>query len=680
MLRTSRAARFIGLGLTTSLVVLGLGLPTPEAGASPASASKNWTINLENFVPATPTFAYPLMDGADFTQSNGSLQQGMYRPLYWYGTSTGAVAVNPKLSLAYAPKMSNGGRTATITLKKGYKWSNGAPVQAKDVMEFLNLYAAFPSWYGNYSAPVNNRPISIPDTIKSAYAPNATTVVMNFVAPVSTTWLELNPLSEITPMPQAWDVIPKNWSPQNPYSPNSLVTKAGGNLATKYAGCWGANFIGDGNTTGPTTTFKDPNGTNTIIPAHNVTWAKRCVEVIATMAAFANNTTNYANMHTSTGKIWGVVDGPWRLKTWNSATAAYSQVRNPSYGGQRPYAKGINYIPCQSSTGDCYNLLLSGKVDVAGLPSTFAKPITNLSQAKNGQVSTLAGKYHMSVGYSWSIGYSWMNQTSANTGASEDSALATDTTPRGMLFAQPYIARALNDSYPVQTIINTAYRGYAYSTFGPIPPKPNNSYTTLKSSPYALSKVAGEMTANGWTMVNGIYTCTSPGTGSGNCGAGIGKNATMTFRVDAAVAGDTQGQQSVTTWVSAAKTVGINLVPNIGTFDQVVAKDSQGATTWDMYTGSGWIFAPGFYPSGEPLFLTGAASNAGSFSNPTNDHNIIGTIVGNVSMDKYERFLTSNPPVVWNFWTAGLLEAKKNIGGYLYQATGYQTPELWYLK
>jgi peptide/nickel transport system substrate-binding protein len=680
MFKTTRASKLLVTGLAMSLMTLGIGLLSANAGASRTKASANWTINLANFAPASANFAYPLMDIADFTQSNGSFQQLTYRPLYWFGTSTGAVDVNKTLSLANLPVMSKGNRTATITMKKGYKWSNGQSVQANDVMEFMNLFAAYPSWYGAYGAPVNGHSVTIPDLIQSMYAPNTSTIVMNFTHPVSPHWLVFNPLSEVTPLPKAWDVVAANWIPGSAYTPTTRVSTSGGNIATKAGGCWSKNFIGDGNTTGPTKTYVDPNSYQTIIHANKISLAKRCTEVIATMASFANNVTNYANPNTVTGRMWGLTDGPWKLKTFNPATAAMSWVRNPGYGGAKAYAKVLNYIPCQSATGDCYNLLLSGKVTAGNVPSSFAANITSLSQAKNAQIAALAKNYNLHVNFDWAIGYSPMNFNSANTGAQDQSSLSGDTTPRSALLAQPYIDRALNDSYPATTIINTAYRGYAYATFGPIPPYPVNSFTTLKSSPYTLAKTTTEMSAHGWTLVNGIYTCTSPGSGASQCGAHIGNGATMTFRVDAAVAGDTQGQGALTTWVSAAKTVGINLLPNIGTFTQVIAKDTSAATNWDIYTGSGWIYAPDFYPSGEALFLTGAPSNSSSYSNAKNDSNIIGTLTGAVSLDTYERFLTDNPPVVWNFWVVRLGEVQKNVGGWVHQATGYATPELWYSK
>jgi peptide/nickel transport system substrate-binding protein len=657
--------------------------------ASKYAASKNWTIKLANLVAGSPTYAYPFIGPADFTVSNVSdFQYLMYRPLYWFGnTTTGAVQVNEGQSLAELPVMSNNDKTATIHLKTGYKWNNGAPVQANDVMEFLNLFASEPSGEASYAAPVKGVPVTIPDLFSSVTAPNTHTIVMNFIRPVSPSWLLNNPLSEITPLPQAWDIMDASWTftTNTPagYTASTAVTKAGGNLATVPGGCWSSTFIGDGNTTGPTSAFQDENGTDTIVPAANATQAEKCEEVAATMNSFANDVTDYANKSTDTGKLWGISDGAWELTSYNSATAAMSWGRNPDYGGAKAYAKALDYVPCQSQTGDCYNLLLSGSVTatyLVGVPSNDLPVITSLSQLKTVQDKALAAKYKVSIAYNPVIGYSPLNFASTNTGASEDSAMAGDTTPRSALLAQAYIVKALNDSYPVKAIVNDVDRGYGYSTFGPIPPYPPSDYTSLKTSPYALDKVAGEMTPHGWKKVNGIYTCEKPGTGSSDCGANILKGATMTFRVDAGVAGIPTAEEGDDAWVSAAKEQGINLVLHVETFDAVIAADTSASTTWDMYTGSGWEYAPDYYPSGEDLWLSGDPENVGSYNNATANKDIFGTLSGAVSMNTYENFMVNNSPVIWNTWSPIVGEVLKNVGGYVDEDTSNMNPELWYLK
>lgn len=684
MIRATRVGTLLATGLAMTLLTVGIGLSAASAGASPASKSKNWIIKVANLASASPNFAYPYVDPGDFSVTNVSdFQYLMYRPLYWFGNTQGTQAVEPNLkqSLAALPKMSNNNRTATIILKAGYKWSNGAPVQAKDIMQWLNLMAAYPSAYGNYSPPVNGVSTNIPDIIKSASITNARTIVLNLNTSVSSHWLLYNPLSEISPLPQAWDVMAANWSPGASTTAANWASSAGGSPSTVPGGCWSSTFIGNGNNVGPTATFKDPNGYLTVVPASKIAQAKRCQEVIATMTSFANDVVNYAKSSTTTGKLWGISDGPWKLKTYNNATAAMSWVHNPRYGGVPALAKALDYIPCQSVTGDCYNLLLSNQLSAGGLPTSFAPTITALSQAKYAQVPQLGTNYHLQVGNSWAIGYNMIGFNSTLTGAAISSSAAGDTTPHTALFAQGYIAKALNDSYPGQTIDNNVYRGYYYPIFGPIPPLPKNNFTSLTTSPFSLADVATTLGAHGWTMVNGVYTCTSPGAASGHCGANIAHGATMTFRVDAYTQGSITAETALDTWVSAAATVGIKLVKNLfGTFGALIGGDTNATSNWDISDYGGWSYGPGYYPSGEPLFLTGAASNAGNYSNATNDKNIIGTLKGTVSLDAYERYLADNPPAVWTSWRVALREVSNKVGGDFNEATSNINPELWYLK
>jgi peptide/nickel transport system substrate-binding protein len=62
----------------------------------------------------------------------------MTLPLFQFGgNSSTSIAVNYPLSPASAPVYTDGGKTVTIQLK-GWKWSNGEAVDAKDVVFFLN--------------------------------------------------------------------------------------------------------------------------------------------------------------------------------------------------------------------------------------------------------------------------------------------------------------------------------------------------------------------------------------------------------------------------------------------------------------------------------------------------------------------------------------------------------------
>jgi peptide/nickel transport system substrate-binding protein len=88
--------------------------------------------------------------------------------------------------------------------------------------------------------------------------------------------------------------------------------------------------------------------------------------------------------------------------------------------------------------------------------------------------------------------------------------------------------------------------------------------------------------------------------------------------------------------------------------------------------GAGWLFSPDYYPTGEEIFQTGAGSNSGSYSDPTNDANILATNVSQTPLTQYENYLAEQLPVVYepNNVTS-LTETAKGLDG-----TSPQSP-LW---
>ena len=120
---------------------------------------------------------------------------------------------------------SNGGKTITISMK-GWKWSNGETVNANDVIFWLHMmYAEYANWGG--AGPTS---FSIPWSITSMAATGTNQLTLHLNKAYSSLWYTYNQLSQITPMPMAWDVT-------------SLTAKAGSggcttdSAADKWAKC-----------------------------------------------------------------------------------------------------------------------------------------------------------------------------------------------------------------------------------------------------------------------------------------------------------------------------------------------------------------------------------------------------------------------------------------------------------
>ena len=90
------------------------------------------------------------------------------------------------------------GRNVTIKMKN-YKWSNGSRVTANDVMFWINMDRAVPQDWFDYS------PGGFPSNVSDIKVVNSTTLTMTMNKAYSPTWFQYNQLSQITPMPAAWD-------------------------------------------------------------------------------------------------------------------------------------------------------------------------------------------------------------------------------------------------------------------------------------------------------------------------------------------------------------------------------------------------------------------------------------------------------------------------------------------
>ena len=220
-----------------------------------------------------PDYIFPLVSGAYFTGANTSdLQTLLYEPLFWFGDKA-STSIDYPLSVGNAPVYSDGDRVVTITLKH-YLWSDGETVSARDVIFWINLLKANPDDWASYV------PGGFPDNVVSATAPNATTVRLKLNAAYNPIWYTYNELSQITPLPIAWDRT----------SLTAPVPKAG------QAGL-------------PDTT---PSGARAVYKFLN---------------AQASEVSSYAS-----SPIWSVVDGPWRL-TGLTTEGTATFVPNPHFSG-----------------------------------------------------------------------------------------------------------------------------------------------------------------------------------------------------------------------------------------------------------------------------------------------------------------------------------------------------------
>ncbi len=559
--------------------------------------------------PSTPpTYIFPYMSASEASDENiFELQYLMYRPLYWFGVGE-QPTFNSSLSLASQPTFN--GTKVTINLKH-YMWSNGTQVTASDVMFWLNMEKAEPSNYVAYT----NFPADVKDI--TVVSPTELTMVMDKA--YSPTWFLYNQLSQITPMPAAWD-----------------RTASG--------------------------------------PSNCATTVSDCAAVYNYLNSQAKNLSGYA-----TSPIWGVVDGPWRLSAFN-ADGHVTFVPNKKYSGPvKPKLSAFQMVPFTTDSAE-YDVLRSPssstKIDVGYLPqqNAPAKP-TGATVGTN----PVTG-YTLAPWQIWGINYFVLNYQ-ASTG-------------NAPIFKQLYFRQALENSVNQEAVISGPLRGYGNVTVGPVGSVPTTQWLSPKGrsgNPFSFNpgKAKSLLTSHGWKVVpNGVSTCVKPGSGSGECGAGIKSGQALSFNLPYAT-GISWITSEMTQLQSNAAALGIKLNLEPKPFAQVVAlaagncKVAKIPCNWDMANwGGGWSFSPDYAPTGEQLFLSGVVANSGGYSNPTNDSLIGKTLTSSNLQDMYswQDYLSPQLPVIWQpNADFQLTEIVNNLKGVTPQSTTLSiNPENWY--
>ena len=320
-----------------ALALLAAGCGSSGSTSSGTTPVKGGTAVWAEPPSSPPTYIFPYINSANISNVNlFDLEYLLYRPLYWFGQKD-QPTVNPSLSLAALPKVS--GRTVTITLKH-YMWSNGTQVTAQDVMFWLNMELAEPANYGAYTG--------FPKNVSDIKVVSPTTLTMTMDQAYSSTWFLYNDLSQITPMPAAWD-----------------RTASG--------------------------------------PSNCATTVSDCTAVYNYLAAQAKDLTSYA-----TSPIWGIVDGPWRLSQF-TADGHDTFVPNKSYSGPvKPKLAAFQEVPFTTDSAE-YDVLQSPssstKIDFGYLPDQDA-PAKPAGQAVG--TNPLKG-YTLAPLYPWGIDYYAMN-------------------------------------------------------------------------------------------------------------------------------------------------------------------------------------------------------------------------------------------------------------------------------
>jgi peptide/nickel transport system substrate-binding protein len=270
----------------------------------------------------------------------------------------------------------------------------------------------------------------------------------------------------------------------------------------------------------------------------------------------------------------------------------------------------------------------------------------------------------------------------------------------GPIFKQLYFRQALQHLVDQSGWINAFLGHAATATASPVPVAPPSPLVSVSSStgpyPFSVSAASKLLSQNGWKVVSGgTTTCKKPGTGKGECGAGITSGKPLTFSLVYAT-GSTSLASEMNDLGAQAKKVGItiNLISRTASSvssEATPCTPKQAACTWQAANwNSGWVYADPYLPTGEVLFSAGASTNFGSYSNPEASTLINDTISAPAAQEtkllsEYANYMAKQLPVIYQPTLIGLYSSNagtlvsNKLGGFAANSFTYLTPEAWYL-
>ncbi len=624
----SRSRRVLGAGCAVA------GLAALVAACGPASSATSGgstpvdggTVTYAMEPGAEANYIFPFINAAtgDYTATNtDNFQYLLYRPLYWFGTGA-TPYMNPTVSLAYPPVYS--GQKVTIKLKPGYKWSNGESVDANDVKFWMNMMVNQGNAYADFTDA------GLPNDVTNFQA-HGDTFSMDIKGKFSEAWFTDNELSQITPMPMAWD-----------------------RTATGQSHC--------------TTTVSD------------------CGAVYNYLAALSTGKGAGAEKNWPASPIWQVVDGPFRMKSFSSQGVVTLSYNDKYTGPASPHH--ITTLVEQPFTNEAseYNVLQdpgNGQtIDVGYLPTVDA-PVPPAGSNLGANPDTLPN-YSLSVVYPWQLAYFPYNFANKTGQGAIFQQLYFRQAFQYLQDQEGVISGPLH-GYGKATIGPVA----SYPSTSWLSPQLSKA-----TDPWALNipKARQILAANGWTPGpnGGPDTCTSPGSAAGDCGAGIPAGTKLKLSMEYAVGLDWM-ESAVRELASNASLAGIDLTVTGNTFDNVVTDafscfegttEAQECKTWQMAEWGSWTYDPDYLPTGETLFSKDAVNNAGQYSTAEDDHLINQTVTARSqqaqakAMYSWENYLSAQLPVVWQPDTPTLIETVKDLQIGVQNSALTITPEDWY--
>lgn len=560
---------------------------------------KGGTITIGQLTGQTPTGINPIIAGAQCSTQTFSFVADQYIPLY-YGPSGATPTIDQQLSAAEPPVYSNHNSTVTIKIKPGLKWSDGTPVNAQDVAFWYYVTRAAtdesPANWCQYASPTE-----FPYNVKSlTYHGN--TVVMHLTHRVNPTWFTDNQLQDTN-----------------------------GGVYPLPATDWNVNSSGQ----------------------HLTDWATNEADAKAIFENLNTQGTNLADFTSS--PLWKVVDGPYKLQSFNTTNSSYVLTPNKSYG-LSPKPSATIAFNTYTSTSSQLDALESGSLDIGpGLDA--ATQLGAIPTLERDGFSVYGGP-----GWGWFGGF--LN-------------FKDEANHFRQVAGRPYMRGVFAELIDQSAIVKRVYHGWAVPAYGPVASYPTSPFVpsnvTKPTWPYSPTKAVAMLKAHGWHVVpGGQTTCAKPGKGKGECGQGIPKGTPIKFVwANLPESASATGVEESAAFASAAKKyagITVSFVSKpfnflTSSYNDQAPGSKQYYNDWGV-NNYGGIFVD-YYPTQNGVMNTTGALNMGAYADPYANKLMDRSIVSpsKAAIAKEVAYFAKSQPVLYFPVEDYITAWSKRIGG-----------------
>jgi peptide/nickel transport system substrate-binding protein len=198
-----------------SLVAAGLGGSSAFAASTKSAPQKGGTVVYGLPAQVSPNWFFPELSlNADSTV-NSELTELTYMPLVYFGPNN---QLSQAYGLASSVSYNKAGTVFTVHINPKWRWSNGTPVTAQDVVFTYDIMKAGSGSVTYAWAYAGQGSGGMPYDWKSVVAKGKDTVVITTTKPVNQQWFIRNGIGQIVPVPKSvWDKYPTNTKAEMKY-------------------------------------------------------------------------------------------------------------------------------------------------------------------------------------------------------------------------------------------------------------------------------------------------------------------------------------------------------------------------------------------------------------------------------------------------------------------------------